>query len=245
MSNSAMSDLKRSPWHYINRVNRAPTTAMKAGTLAHCAVLEPGAVSSRYAIKPAGLDGRTKEGKAWAESCAGLEVITADEHATALAQRNAVHGVPELAALLATGYAETSVFWTDPATGVYCKARPDWVHPLADGRVILLDLKTTADESPAGFGKSVANFGYHRQAAHYSDGFAIATGREVAAFVFAAVSAAPPFLAVPYMLDDSAKAAGKQQRDELLARYAACLEADDWPAYGSGVQVLSLPAWAA
>jgi hypothetical protein len=244
VSNSALGDIKRSPWHYANRVQREPTPAMAAGTLAHCAILEPATLAQRYAVRPAGMDGRTKEGKAWAEANAGRDIITAEQHATAEAQRAAVLAVPELAALLSSGYAETSVFWFDDVTGIYCKARPDWAHTLADGRVILLDLKTTADESPAGFARSVANFGYHRQDAHYSDGFTRATGIEVAAFVFAAVSATPPHLAVPYMLDDSAKAAGRAQRDELLARYAACLQANEWPAYGSGVQVLALPAWA-
>jgi hypothetical protein len=244
MSNSAMKELSRSPWHYINRVQRAPTAAMTAGTLAHTAILEPSAMASRYAARPAGLDLRTKEGRAWAESVSGLDVITAEQAAMAEAQRQAVLAVPELAGLLAHGYAETSVFWIDKATGVYCKARPDWVHPLDDGRVILLDLKTTADESPAGFAKSVAAFGYHRQEAHYRAGFEAATGQEVAAFIFAAVTSSAPVLAVPYHLDDQASEQGAEEVAELLALFAQCKTTDIWPAYGEGYQAVSLPRWA-
>jgi hypothetical protein len=244
MSNSAMKELARSPWHYINRVQRAPTAAMAAGTLAHTAILETAAIPARYAVRPAGLDLRTKEGKAWAESVAGLEIITADQAAMAESQRQAVLAVPELAALLSSGYAEASVFWVDKATGVYCKARPDWVHPLSDGRVILLDIKTTADESPAGFAKSVAAFGYHRQEAHYRAGFEAATGKEVAAFIFAAVTSAPPVLAVPYHLDDQASMQGAEEVAELLDLFAQCQRAGIWPPYGEGYQSISLPRWA-
>lgn len=244
VSNSALKEFARSPWHYRNRVEKAPTAAMLAGTLAHCAILEPAAFADRYAVKPAGHDGRTKEGKAWAEAHAGREIISAEQQATAEAQRAAVMAVPELAALLADCYTETSVFWVDADTGLYCKARPDVVHTLPDGRAILADLKTTADESPDGFARAVWNFGYFRQAAHYSKGYTAATGRDVAAFVFAAVSSAQPVLAVPYMLDDDAMQRGRDSCADLLRRMAECRATDEWPAYGSGVQVLTLPAWA-
>ena len=243
-SNSALKDLERSPWHYANRVQREQTPAMFAGTLAHCAILEPAHTLERYAIKPTGHDGRTKEGKAWTEANAGRQIVSAEQMGIASAQRAAVLAVPELASLMSSGYAESSAFWIDAETGVYCKCRPDWVHTLPDGRVILLDLKTTADESPAGFARAVWNFGYHRQAAHYSAGFTAATGIDVAAFVFAAVTSAPPILAVPYMLDDEAAQKGRESCAELLHLLAQCRESNSWPAYGSGVQILSLPAWA-
>jgi exodeoxyribonuclease VIII len=244
-SNSAMSQLARSPWHYKNQVAKEATAAMKAGTLAHTAILEPEAMATRYVVKPEGLDGRTKDGRAWLAALpGGVDVISEEQAATARGQADAVHAVPELCSALSKGYAESSVFWTDEATGIHCKARPDWVYPLEDGRVMLLDLKTTADESPQAFARSVVNFGYHRQAAHYTSGFEAATGTSVAAFVFMVVSNAAPFLAVPYMLDDQAAALGRESRRELMQLLADCRERNEWPAYGSGVQLLTLPAWA-
>mgnify|MGYP000644432546 CR=1 FL=1 len=251
LSNSALSKLSTSPFHYWseylapNRPKREPTPSMLAGTLAHCAVLEPGQLFNRYAVKPEGLDTRTKEGKAWAATVPGdCTVISAEQKATSDAQRAAVIAVPELASVLATGHAETSVFWTDSVEGLHCKCRPDWVHMLADGRAVLFDLKTTQDPSPREFAKSVWSYGYHRQAAHYTAGFEAATGIEVAAFLFGAVSSAYPFIAVPYLLDDDAMQRGREEVRRLLRLYAACCETDTWPAYGEGVQVLSLPAWA-
>lgn len=251
MSNSALSALKRSPRHYwaeyINpqRPQRKTTAAMAAGTLAHALVLEPAAVAERYVVRPDGLDLRTKDGKAWRASMPShLDLIDADQMATAEAQAEAVQSVPELAALLHGGASEVSFFWVDPETGTHCKARADHVHRLADGRVILLDLKTTSDASPEQFARSAWSFGYHRQDAWYSRGYELATGEAVAAFVFGVVTGDYPFIAVPYMLDDAAKAIGAEQCRDLLATYAQCKAAGYWPAYGGGVQLLSLPAWA-
>jgi exodeoxyribonuclease VIII len=194
-------------------------------------------------VRPEGVDFRTKDGKAWRDANVGRQIVTAEDMATAEAQRAALLAVPELAHALSNGRAEVSAFWIDSRTGLLCKLRADWLHTLPDGRVIVVDLKTTADADPAEFGRSVWKFGYHRQAAHYTAGLT-ACGIDVAAFLFAAVTNARPFLAVPYMLDDEATRKGAEQVVELLDRFAECRRANHWPAYGDGVQVLSLPAWA-
>jgi hypothetical protein len=93
VNNSVLSSMNRSAAHAYalhiapDRPTRKATPAMMAGTLAHCAILEPGALQSRYAIKPAGVDLRTKDGKEWAACNAGLTVITEDQMDTAKAQR--------------------------------------------------------------------------------------------------------------------------------------------------------------
>ena len=248
-SNSVLADLAQSPAHCWalhfapDRPERVETAAMRAGTLAHCAVLEPHAFADRYVVRPAGLDARTKAGKEWIADQTRT-VVTIEEHDTAKGQQKAVQACQPLRQALSSGHAEVSCFWTDEATRQACKARVDWVHPLPDGRVILVDLKTTGDVSPQAFGRAVWNFGYHRQAAWYSDGFQKADGREVAAFLFATVTNAYPFIAVAYVLDDEALAQGAAQCAELLATYAECRRTNTWPAYGDGVQLLTLPAWA-
>jgi hypothetical protein len=248
VSNSMLSDLARSPahcWalhHNPDRPERQATASMSAGTLAHALILEPAEVPRRYIVRPDGLDGRTKDGKAWLAQAGGLEVLTAEQYATAEAQRDAVLAVPELAALLESGQPEVSCFWIDDATGLQCRMRADWVHTLADGRVILLDLKTTADASPDEFGRSVWRYGYHRQAAHYTAGMQ-ACGRDVAAFVFGTVTNAYPFIAVPYMLADDDLARGQSEVRALLDTYAECKRTNQWPAYGAGVQIINRPAW--
>jgi exodeoxyribonuclease VIII len=207
-------------------------------------VLEPDAVLDRYILEPAGLDMRTKAGKEWKDALAdGVEVIDCAQYETALFQRDAVLSVPELAELLASGVAEVSAFWRDDETGLQCKCRPDWVHTLSDGRVILLDLKTTTDASPQQFSRTVWRYGYHRQAAWYSAGYARAAGVEVAGFVFAAVTSSRPFVAAAHTLDDDYMRIGQEECRRLLDEYADCKLTGRWPAY-PGMNLLSPPAWA-
>ena len=80
------------------------------------------------------------------------------------------------------GKAEQSFWWTHRETGLPCKARCDYV---VDDMVI--DLKTTGEggANPDKFTRSIVNFHYHLQAAHYLQ----ATGAK--RFVFIAVEKFP------------------------------------------------------
>jgi hypothetical protein len=84
-----------------------PTSAMRLGSLAHCAVLEPDELSKRYAIAP---DRRSNAGKAAAAemSANGIEAVSEPEMALALNMADAVRQHPYAAALLADGKAEQS-----------------------------------------------------------------------------------------------------------------------------------------
>lgn len=248
VSNSLMTDLKRSPaycWAMnINpaRPKRKSTAAMLAGTLAHCMILEPDEFPHRYSIRPDGMDLRTKAGKEWQERQYGREPASLQQEDDAMAQRAAVLAVPELAEILENGEAEVSAFWTDEATGLLCKARPDWLHHRKDGRCVILDIKTTSENGPDDFGRSVNTFGYHRQAAHYIDGVE-ACGLDVAEFRFAIVTSAYPFLAYTAVLDEDTLQQGREEVAELRALYAECVTSNHWP-HHIGTQIVGLPAWA-
>jgi hypothetical protein len=261
MSQSAMKELARSPWHYKNRTHKPPTKSMISGTLLHGAALEPEFFSRRYIVTPDDAPRRPtaaqwgakkpsedsiKAMRWWTEfneSLAGREVVLAEDYENTQAQVAALMRTPELFDILERGKPEVSFFWVDKATGIYCKGRADLVAPTKDGRVVMLDLKTSQDESPAGFSRAVGAFAYHRQDAHYRAGFEAAGGGEVAAFVFGVVNAKPPFLAVPYYLSDQATSQGAEEVDELLALYARCRESNIWPAFGDGFQEVELPRY--
>lgn len=220
-----------------------PTPAMKAGTLFHCALFEPDTVGLRYVAKPAGLDGRTKEVRAWAAEHAGREIV--DQAQIDAAQRMAVNvrALPEIGELMAEGVGESSAFWIDEKTGEQCKCRPDWYSPAGDG-VILLDGKSCKDASPNGFARSIWNWRYDLQAAWYSDGFEIATGKKVHGFVFCAVESDWPHAAAAYMLDDQVLDAARRENRRLLDQYAECKRTSVWPGYPETISLITLPAWA-
>jgi len=262
LSATGLKQLARSPWHYRNRVDIDPTPAMLRGTLAHCAVLEPEAMAQRYVVlpedaprKPTRAQWEAKKPSAeslaamdwwrqFKDESAGRDLVSFADYALCQAQLAAIAAQPELAELLRAGRGEVSIFWIDEATGIYCKARPDWLPP-ANGRSIRpLDLKTCADESPNGFGRAAARLRYDLQAAHYTDGIEAVTGLTVDAFVFGAVSSKPPILAVPYILTDEVRDQGRDERRELMDRLAWCMRENRWPAYGDGLQLLDFPAYA-
>ena len=254
ISKSHLDAVARSPQHYFakyldeNRTPSQPTAAMMAGTLAHCATLEPEEFHKRYVMAPEGIDRRTKDGKAaweaFQQQAAGREVITQEQFVRAFSQRDSVMRLPDVAALFQDSAAEVSAYWSDEVTGQLCKCRPDLVHTCADGGVILVDLKTTSDASLREFSRSIAKWRYHVQAAWYTDGYQKASGLTVHGFMFVAVETEAPHAACAYMLDDASLDLGRLIYRRDLNKLAGCLAQNEWPGYSNEIEVISLPAWA-
>lgn len=261
LSASAMKLLARSPWHYKNRIPMKQTRPMLCGSLVHCAQLEPDAVAARYAVVPGDAPNRptrrqweaknpsatSQAAMAWwrdyEAQCGNRTIVAAEDYAITQQQLAAIQAEPYLREVFSEGEAEVSVFWIDPATGVYCKARPDFLR-ITRGEARIVELKSTADESPDGFSRVLSTMGYHRARAHYIEGVEAVTGLKVAEYVFAVVSSAPPVLAVPYWLDEEDAQQGADECAELRETFARCLRENQWPAYGSGPQLVGLKPWA-
>lgn len=261
VSASGLRVFSRSPWHYRNRLPSKTTRPMLRGSLAHCALLEPDAVSSRYVVVPDDAPRRptaaqwaakksnesseaAKEWwRAWEQDAAGREIITADEFSICEAQLRAIGADPDLAVLFAAGKGEVSIFWIDPASRLYCKARLDWLQ-VNGSRARIGEVKSTADESPSGFGRTAARMKYELQRAHYIDAVKIGARLQVEDFTFAAVTSAAPVLAVPYDLTDEMIEQAADERAEHMQRLAWCMAENQWPAYGQGKQLIDYPAYA-
>lgn len=240
ISASHLKAVMQSPYHYWarfvdpDRKPIEPTAAMRLGSLAHCAILEPNDLLQRYGVCGAR---NTKAGKeqAAAMEAEGIEAVTSTDMALALSMAAAVRNHPAAAALLKQGKAEQSFWWDDLPTGMRCKCRPDWYY----GSTVV-DIKTTTDASPQAFARAVATYGYHVQAAHYLAGL---HGAE--RFVFVAVEKSYPHAVAVYELDPASLELGRTTRDNALDVLAGCQAAGVWPGYGDTLQTISLPAWAA
>lgn len=251
MSAGGLKRMRQSPAHFYGQQldpNRPPhgdpTPAMKAGTLFHVALFEPGEIASRYVIKPDGMSFASKEGKAWRDAQpAGVETIDADALAKAKTQARNVRANADVAALMSEGMPEASAFWIDPETGELCKCRPDWCSPAGDG-VVLVDGKSCPDASPEGFARTAWNMGYLHTAAWYIDGFQAATGQRVYGYVFAAVEHDWPHVAAPYMVPDDVLELARAENRRTLNTYAACKRTGTWPGYSPSISLITLPAWA-
>lgn len=176
---------------------------------------------------------------------AGRTIISRELWEQLKRMRDAVMAHPAAAALMSLkGKAEQSVYWTDPATGVACRCRPDWWP--GD---IIVDLKTTDDASKEGFARSIEKYGYHRQNAFYVDGVEVVTGKAPKAFLFLAVEKDACVIdgqakgVAVYRLTDESVQLGRLQYREALEAYAACKMSGKWPGYGDKIQSIDLPAW--
>jgi exodeoxyribonuclease VIII len=249
VSKSQLDTLDLSPAIFFARHRAAgrPAPTSKAGQLegqlAHCAVLEPDEFESRYVVGPS-LNRNTKAWKEFVEANPERVAIQHDQYEAAVRQAASVRALPEVREALEHGHAEVSAFWTDPDTGVACRCRPDFVHPVSSSAVVLLDLKTFSSAAPDEFRRQAARKRYHVQDALYSDGFAVASNLDVLAFIFIAVETEYPYAASAMMLDGVSRDQGRADYKRNLATYKRCEESGDWPGYSKEIQLITLPNWA-
>jgi hypothetical protein len=240
---------KKSPAHMRHDLENPeePTQAMIIGTATHSAILEPDLFEKDWGRIPVG-DGRSKaikDAKADLIHEFGYDhILKAEVYDSIVGMRESVLENELAADLLGEANTEVSSYWVDEQTGVECKARID-AMPYQDSGwgYCLVDVKTTTDASAKEFQRSVHNFGYHRQAAHYL----ASTCDKVFdrdRFIFICVEKAPPHCVAIYELDSDALALARSELDHLLGLWAECEVNGEWPSYPEGIQELSLPGWA-
>lgn len=248
VTRSGLEKIRRSPAHYAARFHGDyeddSTPAMVFGNVLHCMALEPEFFESRYVFPPEGINRRTKAGKieyvAWLEGNLGRTVISKEDFCLAVNMVDAVLAHPTAAQLMESTHREITAQWIDPEYREQCRCRVDLYD---QNRGFLTDLKTTTDASPAGFAKSCASFGYHRQHAYYLDGLK-AAGLNANVFAFIAVEKKPPFAVGVYVLDEAAVDLGRKQIQDAMRIYSQCMATGRWPGYSEHPQPLELPRWA-
>ena len=259
ISHSKLELFRRRPISYYRRfiaktVARPETTeAFRIGSAAHCAVLEPDQFWQRYALRPDGIDRRTKDGKAaFAEFEAanvGKVVIGKDEDGCVEEMEAAVRHHPLASQLLAAGSPELS--WrVEPVGGMALQCRTDWFNSagceLSGGRPYVADLKTVESlDSDAfrNFERACFNFGYHRQAGFYLPLITEIIGSPVFDFLFIVVEKAEPYGCAVYRLSDAATARGHDETITDLLRLQGCIKTQQWPNLPNDLREIGLPKW--
>ena len=245
VSNSQLSRIARSP-ALFNAPSKT-TPALRWGTLVHGIVLEPGEFLNLAAVMPEGLDkgkGKTERVEKFEAENSAKIVVTSTEYRQLLDIRKAVFEDAD-AGLLFTSPARTehSLFWVDEATGVKCRCRPDFWRN--DG--IVVDLKTTADCSEYGFGRSAYDYRYFAQAAFYWDGIKAVTGTAPEAFIFVAVEGkeSPEIFVESYNVEAEELEFGRACYRKTLQTYKDCKASGVWPKkLKTGIRKLKMPRWA-
>lgn len=259
-SKHALDKVKQSPAHYKTWLDGAESLdneAMRFGKAFHMALLEPGKFEATYVVEPDfgyllkhDASGTTAEqGKAnkerkkqWEADHGDAVRMTADDYATTVSMARAIRKHPTASKLLESeSFAEVTLRWKDPATGLECKARPDLYIPSLG---LIVDLKTARDASASGFIRDSSAYGYHRQDAFYRDGMA-ALDLACDHFLFLAVEKTGPCAVGTYNHCEADVQRGRDSIARDLATLAEAIETDTWKAYADGIVTVELRAWAA
>lgn len=238
VSKSGIDLLLKSAAHFKWRPKQEESRVFDIGTAVHAGVLEPDVFEKEVVRLPDDFNGRTKAGRQYLLENANKINLTADDYQAVQDMVESVRNHPVARELLEKGSPEESFYKMNSKHRVLCKCRADW---LGDGYV--LDLKTTKDASLKEFAKSVANFGYHIQAAFYSDLIHALTGKEVTHFYFAAVEKKPPYACAVYTVAAEDVQFGRELYREGLARYSEAKKSGKWQGYPTQVRVINLPPW--
>ena len=232
-----------SPWNPAF----VPETAnhFDIGTAAHLAILEPEQYDARV-VEIYTPNYKTKIAQELRDGAyaAGKVPILSKEKTMIEAMATALW---ELAGLYFTGgEAEVSLTWD--WDGVPCKARPDYlIRPN-----VIVDLKTTTTVNPRAIARKAFSEGWNVRAVWYKEATYATTPEEhkfalpalPMRYLFVVVEVKPPHLVQIFEMDGRAEAWAQQQIRRGLRLFKECRAKDDWPAYGTGVQTLSLPSYA-
>lgn len=211
----------------------------KTGRAVHMLALEPKKFHDNFYVITEQINLTTKTGKAiYAEAedkAKGREILRCGEWDDTMFMANSIkeHSIWKY---FVNGKVEHSIFWKGGLFNTSLKARPDIFND-----DVIIDLKTT--DSIANFGKSIHNYGYHRQAAMQIDGLHLIDGRQ-RHFAFFVVEKKAPYLTSIFELDPTSIQFGRTQYLEAASIYSECLESNKWPGYVEEPQLISLPSYA-
>ena len=221
----------------------APRKAFDLGHAAHLRVLGAG---PEILVVDA-PDWRTKAAREQRDEAyaAGLVPLLVEQADQVEAMAAAIRAEPLAAALFnpSTGVAEQSAFWVDEETGVWLRARIDFLRNRA-GRVLAVDYKTTDSADLEHIRRSVYRYGYHQQDPWYLDAITALGLGEDPGFAFVFQEKAPPYLVTVVELDTSARDAGRALNRQAIEVYAECTRTDRWPGYAEDIALIELPPWA-
>ena len=230
------------------RDSGSTSPAMRWGTLAHRALLEPAAFAGSVAV----WRGGRKAGREWAAfvtEADGMDIVTPDELERLEAMQAAARANKDARLFVSRiELAEFPIAWQSDHSGVgLCKARPDAV-----GTGFVGDYKTARDITPRYLFSQFHRLGYAHQLAWYRDALQTTRGESVnTVWILVQQSVAPYECGViempPAVLDVAMGLTDSDNEDSCLAiarHYRACEAVGNWPGQWDGVTPYEPPAWA-
>jgi hypothetical protein len=140
---------------------------------------------------------------------------------------------------LTNGRAEHVLIWKDPATGVECRARVDFI---AGGEAVFLDYKSTTDATPAAFSRQISRMGYHYQDEFYSRGGLAVFGKRPK-FIFMAQETTPPHACSFHGVAPSLREVAARDVDYATRTWKQCHALQHWPSHDQRIHWAEAMPW--
>lgn len=217
-----------------------PKLAYDIGTAAHREIL---GVGPELAVvdAPSWRTGDA-QGKKKAAYAAGQTPLLQYQYDEVQDMALAIRDYPLASRLLApgSGIPEQSLFWRDPVSGVMCRARFDWLSHLTttDGKLIVVDYKTTTSADPDKLVSAIRRYRYHMQAAWYLDAVIGCRLAEDAVFLFIFQETERPYVITVMELHDiTGLWVGRELNDHARKVYARCEELGVWPGHSGALKL--------
>lgn len=254
-----LSEICRNPRRWLAGYESPESETKRWGKLFDCLALTPEQWPARYVVKPETYpapkdhekvksgaieegsplpwNGNAKVCQEWEKLQIGKTIVSNDLN------RDVHGGLKRLAAderiseLMDCCERQVWVqgFYADPTTGLKVPIKslidlvPDTAHPVYG--TFLGDLKTTRNASPRSFARDCYKYGYHIQAALYTDLLNAATGQDRSQFLHVVVESYAPYECRMPILSDSFLQIGRATYLNALALYCRCLASGRWPGY--------------
>jgi hypothetical protein len=250
-SNSRLSVLIEDPreYHYrflSGQYTEKPQEYFDFGSAVHEVALLGDA--SRIVVPPDDVlsSSGSRAGKAWYAWKADNEgklILKQSEYDAVMQCVDAMRSHPIAGPLLESiGYTERMYQYDDAERGLTVRCRPDKLCQ-RNGKNVVLDIKTTANTTPASFVRSVAEFGYDRQEYVYRKVLAN-NDVHVDAFIFIAVKKVAPYTVDCYTIREDWIVSAGEVVERALTDLARRLRENDWNAVThNSVVELSPPNW--
>lgn len=225
---------------YPFKPKNEPSESQKIGNMVHTYLLEHDKFQQQYyVLRKEELPFPTstmakKENKEYVEAikASGKMVIDYETHKQVYAMCDSVLSNQLICQYIDNGKIENSVYWSDDETGLPMRTRPDLWMPLSNGKIAVMDVKTTDSAYPNDFFNTASKFNYPLQAAIQCDGLTAATGKEVHVYMYLAMDKQYPYEHCLYRLTMEDIYAAKIQYKEVLKQILRCVETGRWPSYG-------------
>lgn len=164
------------------------------------------------------------------------------EYARVLDMADALRRHPEAGPLLEpdSGVPEQSLYWSDPATGITCRARIDWWRH--DGEPI--DYKSAVSAEPEQLQKDFHKWGYPQQDDWYCTGLeAHGYADKDTVLRFVVQEKEPPYVVTVARVDQESRRIARLLNETARHLYARCVETGHWPGYSEITELISLPTY--